>query len=393
MNDTALSVFGRRGSADVIALVIARALPGSEVAGRGKSFRISVASKRTMFRQTRPDLVIDVDAGRFSGVTADQQRAMVRHQIVRRMRGPGLDAVLAMIPELTLAIPFVPTDSNHSIATTDPTFQVVLDVAARVDGFVLDLRNGRLFSVTGQVWASTELLLAEGGTPIDPSLMRIKGRLITLVAVAARALTEFDGRDLQEARDGITRWVRSVGMSAELEDYEHGVLVGPTGAMDESELTHSSWQIEGAVVLAWALDLLDELPPYDEAIDPTLMSAILRFPDADSTLEVLRSGTRRHQAIIDEEAERHFSIYWRLVEFAANRTPLDLEAYNRTPQAGPLRFERVPLLGGDLAIGGQPIEYAHPDTVDVALCITAERLRALNWLRKGGAYSSTSLEP
>ena len=54
---------------------------------------------------------------------------------------------------------------------------------------------------------------------------------------------------------------------------------------------------------------------------------------------------------------------------------------------GPLHFERVPLVDGDMAVAGRSIARADPEAVDLVLTTTAERLRALNWLRRGGPYS------
>lgn len=388
-----LRVFGRRGDPGAVALIIARALQGSEVKQIGQTWRVTVGPRRTMFRPVKPDLVVDVDAGRFSGPDADGHRAILRDDVVRRMRGPGLDNALGMIPQVRLAVSFVPTEPHGSLGPSDRIFQVALDVASRTDGFVLNLGSGRLFSQTGQLWASTELLIEDGGTPLDPSMARIQGRLVGLVAVGARALTEYDGRDLEEARDGIVHWVRSVGMSAELEDFEEVTLLRPPAELEDAELAHATWQIEGAVILAWALRLLDHLPAPEEAVDPTLLSGVLRFPDAEKTKAVLRAATRRHQAMIEAEAERQYSIYWRLSKFAEDQQSLDLEAFTRNSPTGPVHFERVPLVDGDLSIGAVSISEADPQLVDVALSISAERLRAVNWLCMGGPYSSPELGP
>ncbi|HVM02920.1 MAG TPA: hypothetical protein VM263_09645, partial [Acidimicrobiales bacterium] len=134
-------------------------------------------------------------------------------------------------------------------------------------------------------------------------------------------------------------------------------------------------------------------PGAHQAVDPALVSAGVRFPDAAATEAVLRSSTRRHPALVDAEAARQFAIYWRLREFADKGEALDLEAFARSGQQGPLRFDRVPLLGGDLAVGGRPIADADPDAVEVSLGIVGERVRALSWLRRGGRYSTVELVP
>jgi len=40
-----------------------------------------------------------------------------------------------------------------------------------------------------------------------------------------------------------------------------------------------------------------------------------------------------------------------------------------------------------------PITDADPDAVDQTLTVCTERLLALNWLRRGGRYSATTLDP
>jgi hypothetical protein len=393
MTDGALQVFGRRGDPEGIALVVARELRGGQVKRRGAAYRVTATAKQHLLRQGKPDMTVDVDSKCFEGRSGERERTRVGNDVVRTMRGPGLDTVLGMIPELRIAVSFLPADTGRPLPPTDPLYSVALDVATRTDGFVLDQYNGRILSATGEVWGSTELFVADGAAPVDPSPARIGARLVALVAVAARALTEYDGRDVEEARDGILEWVRAVGTTAELEDFESVILLRAPGEMEEAETAHGSWQIEGAVVLAWALDLLDNLPAHDEAVDPAVVSGLLRFPDADATRKLLSSGARRHHAIVDDEAERHYAIYWRLCEFTSNPRELDLEAFVHAGSSGSLRFERVPLFGGDRAVGGVPIADADADSVEVALSIAAERLRALNWLRRGGLYSATQLQP
>lgn len=390
-NEAPLTVYGRGGQPGSVALVIARTLPGSELRRTRERYKVSVASIRPLFRQVHPELLVDIDPEFFHGAGGEQERAAVRDQIVRTMRGPGLDDVLEMVPDLGMAVFFVPSDDSPAISLGHPLFGLALDVASRIDGFVLDRCHGRILSMTGELLASSELYLADS-SPVDPSVTRIRGRLVALAAVALRALTEFDGRDVDEARYGIDLWVRSIGMSDELEPDEEELLRCPPGALPAEDLATRSWQIEGATVLAWALDLLDELPPFDEPMDPTVLGAVVRFLDADQARSVLHAARRRHHALIESEAARHYSIYWRLSEFAATQEALDLEALIGSGQSGPSRFEGVPLVDGDLSVRGLTISKADPEAIEVAVGITTERLCALNWLRRGGLYSATDLD-
>lgn len=348
-----LRVFGRHGDAEHVARRIARSITGARVDKVRRSLVVTVGAGKGLFRQ-QPSLVVEVDAAAFDAGRPDARQS-VRDDIVRSIRGPGLDQVLAMIPDLRIGISFAPASAGR-LRTTDPLAHLALDVAAWTDGFVLDLHNGRLVSVAGELLGSTNQFHEEGGTPVDPSAARVRGRLIALLAIAARALTEYDGRDMEEARDAISRWVRSVGMSAELEPHEQAFLTRPAGELDDAELVYGSWQVEGAAVLAWALELLEELPDYDQAVDPAYVSGLLCFPDATKTQAVLALGKRRLQASVEAEAERHHIILRQLQDLAAAS------------------------------------EAAAAD-LDVAVSITTERLRACRWLMAGGTYSTIGLSP
>lgn len=389
--DPALRVFGRKGDPEGIALAVAREVPGGAVERHRRTWRVRAVPKKGLFRPGRTDLVVEVDGACFEGGGGARHRDEVSQEIARSMRGPGLDRVLRMIPDLCISVSFVP-EAEGPIPLTHPMYAVALDVATRTDGFVLDEHHGRLLSATGEVWGSKDQA-GDAGAPADPSLARISARLVVLVAAAARALTEYDGRDVAEARDGIVAWVDAAGATGELEEFERRILEREPGSLDEAALAYGSWQIEGAVALAWALGLAPGIPPHDRAIDPAVVSGALRFPDPAATVSVLRSCSRRHAALVDAEAARHYAVYWRLREFADSGEAMDLEAYARNASPGTLRFDRVPLLGGDMAVGGRPIADADPDVVELSLGIVGERLRALNWLRRGGAYADVELTP
>lgn len=389
MNDSSLTVFGRRGDPSVIAIALARTLSGSHVTRTGGDYRIDVGPRAGLFRKPKPDLVVEIGTERFRGDQGDDERGKVRAELLRRVRGPGLDGVLGMIPYLQITVSFTPEDGEGPLRPTDRVFRVALDIAARTDGFLLDRASGRLVSATGQ--SSLMADTTGGDAAADPSIARVKGRLVALVAVAARALTEYDGLDVDEAREGITVWVRSVAMDAELEGDEEAILLSPPGSLDEDVLDMCTWRIEGAAVLAWSLRLIDRLPPHDEAVDPTRISTVLRFPDALSTQAILRSVTQRQIPALERETERHDAIDRRLCRFLATGQALDLGSNVTAASGSAGRFDEATLVGNDLGIGGLPIAEADPDDVQLALRLTEERLTALHWLRNGGLYSDIRL--
>lgn len=391
MSQPVFTVFGRRGQPDTLALVVARSIPGAAVSRSRRAYRVTLPPDRPLFRKAEPELVVEFDPARFAGPGADHSREELREHLVRTIRGPGFDTVLGMIPDLRLAVAFRVAESARAAAVRS-LHPVAIDVAGRTDGFVLDRANGRILSSTGLELGSTEQLLADS-TPLDPSTTRVGQRLVALVAASTRAFTEFDGRDLDAAFFGINKWVRNLEVSAELEPDEAEVLDQLPGRSPHDQLARHTWHIEGGAVLAWALTLLEELPPFDHPTDPALLTAAVGFPRPEETRAVLGRARRRPQAVVDAEAARYYSLSWRLREFLDNGQALDLEGFAREPQPGPLRFDRVPLIGGDLNVQGVPITEADPDAVDQAHTVCTERLLALNWLRRGGRYSATTLDP
>jgi hypothetical protein len=234
-------------------------------------------------------------------------------------------------------------------------------------------------------------LPAGGGRLSGPATERVGHRLVVLVAVAMRALSKCGGRDVHED-DDVSAWARAGADDDEVDDLEDAILARPPDALHAQLVAHGTWQIEGAVVLAWALGLIDELPPYDEPADPSLVASTVAFPDAEATAALLRSATRRDQAQIDARTKRLLSIHWRLKDFAATGEALDLASYGRSNPDGPLRFDGVPLVDDDMAVAGRSISDADPESVEVAASITAERLRALRWLSEGGRYSAITVD-
>lgn len=197
-----------------------------------------------------------------------------------------------------------------------------------------------------------------GGVAVDPRTERMAARLVALLALTQRAQFERQGRPLPTTWDAVVDWVAAAGACPGLEAHEQEILRRPTGALDDAEVAMASWQVEGAVVVTWALGLLDELPPTDEPVDPVLIGGAVGFPDAARTLEVLGSARPRAREQIDAEVVRHERVLWSLQE-----------------------------RGG----AGRPTEAEGSEAVDVSLAITTQRLRALYWLQDTAGRPSVGI--
>ena len=199
--------------------------------------------------------------------------------------------------------------------------------------------------------------VADGG---DPRTERMAARLVALLALAQRAQFERQGRPLPTTWDAVIDWVESAGAVSGLQPHEQAILRRPTGALDEAEVAMASWQVEGAVVVTWALGLLDALPPTDEPVDPVLVSAAVGFPDGARTLEVLQSARSRRPQEINAQVDRH------------ERILHTLEAAS--------------------AVSDRPVSGRDRDAVDVVRGITTERLRALHWLQGAGRHPAVAVD-
>src|SRR5262249_21353293 len=134
-----------------------------------------------------------------------------------------------------------------------------------------------------------------------------------------------------------------------------------------------TWRAEGLAVLAWALGLAP-LGPHDEPNDPeALFRSIQDASDA-------ASASLRPAADIDSCLARILTIHWRLVEWPVTPNPVDLPAFVRRANFGPLSLDGVPLAGTDLSIRGLPLSSASSDDVRTAASIAVERHRAAAWL-------------
>lgn len=239
-------------------------------------------------------------------------------------------------------------------------------------------------------WSRRRLAVAGVGIaefgPVRPSAVamaadvppaRLGDRLVVLLALAARAHAEYVGQGAVEARDDIVAWVLAAGAAEEVDPDERAMLLAAPGSLNAAALADASWQVEAAAVLAWALGLLDGLPPFDRATDPAILGEALGFPDGARTRAVLGAARSRGQEAIDHEAERYAAVGRRLL--AATGEAGDGAGLPPPPAA---------LAASSIAVAGRPIAEADPAAVEVALEITATRLRALRWLDAGGPYPS-----
>ncbi|HEX8697158.1 MAG TPA: DUF4272 domain-containing protein [Longimicrobium sp.] len=321
----------------------------------------------------------------------------------------------------------LPTTFRYSLATQfdpdpdpggDPRLDVLFAVAELVDGVLFtpsalrDARGRVLFSPEGAgaedpaaVWprviAEVSVSDPSGAAAPDdededaepPTAERVARRALALAAVTARAILEREARERGAAgkHQDLLGWVRETGVEDELEEYEREHLRQPPGRLDPRSQMNASWRLEGLAVLAWALGRF-ELPPHDELVDPDPLWKSLGLLDAGAARALLASPALRPREEIEALRSRLFALHWRLRDFYVKPGAMDFGEFARTCWFGPLDLTGIPLVEGDLGLGGRRIDRAPPDVFSTAHSAAQERHQAANWLWEGPAlYSEASV--
>lgn len=114
-----------------------------------------------------------------------------------------------------------------------------------------------------------------------PGLDEVVMRGMILTAVAYRGWSEVRERTAearQDTAEQLLAWSRRAGMTPYLEADEARILTAAVGSLSHDECMGAAWRIEGAVVLAWAAQLI-VLPGYWElARLPDVMDALQGMP-------------------------------------------------------------------------------------------------------------------
>src|ERR1017187_3006619 len=133
--------------------------------------------------------------------------------------------------------------------------------------------------------------------PVPPTAERVAARAMVLSAVSCRGAIETDAEKpgAEELRKRILPWIERIGAASELERAETSLIATPLGLLDQKTRFNASWQSEGMVVLAWALQCA-ELPPVHIQCDPADTANAMGFLDD-------RENTPMHGPILRNEDE------------------------------------------------------------------------------------------
>jgi len=223
-------------------------------------------------------------------------------------------------------------------------------------------------------------------------------RIACLRAVSDRCFGEelfSDGViDLAQLRAG-SLWIERAGLSAFFTAAERGLLERALGTWPRAMVLSVSWRAECVGVFAWALRLVDALPPCDSPFAPDDLEKM--FPLGEARESILSRSTIRSDAIVSAAREGALAWYWRSTTERILRDPD--RAAQRTLAGGTIPDDDVlrahirnaaesarvggfltTTVEGDFPAFDQPFAALTDDQywrIDTTL---RERCRALNWL-------------
>jgi hypothetical protein len=416
-----ITVFARIADPAAVARLLRERVPAVEIDGPDDGWRNAVVPFGT--GKKRRTLTLTHDPAYYSEPNWSRQMAGMRGYFARFPESARKPRVLTLTTSLrfSLGTLFDPDFDPQG----DPRLDVLFAVTELLDGVLFtpsglrDARGRILFSadsdeedadatwpkVVGEVSFSDPQGAAmheksrpkppdsEDGLATAPTGERVARRALALTAVTARAILEQDVANSEAAKtyQDLLAWIRDIAIDDEFEPEEWEVLQRPPGKLDQRGQINSTWRLEGLVVLAWALNRF-EIPPHDQLVALNPLWRSLGLLDADAARALPASPTLRPRTEIGTLRNRLFALHWRLRDFHINSKVMDFAEFARTCRFGPLDLTGLPLVEGDLALGGQRIDRASREVFGTAHSIAQERHQAANWLWEGPArYSEASV--
>jgi hypothetical protein len=232
----------------------------------------------------------------------------------------------------------------------------------------------------------------EASTPDDEidinlrSPREIGTRLVILAALTRRLLIEDANADEESADDlfDLGHWLTEQQLDERATAQERRTIDAALGHIPPSDRVDAEMASESLVTLAWAADLVPEIPPVDEPAD--VHDLLDRLPSPWESVQPFIDAVRlRPEDEIAMGRERVELWLWRaMIEperrgaHGQSRTEIDgaiKEAARESHQAGLISDVRA----GDFALAGQPFRQITAEQQDLIGVVSAARLRALNW--------------
>jgi hypothetical protein len=234
---------------------------------------------------------------------------------------------------------------------------------------------------------NADVVADEESVEIEPRPAALVARRATLIAALLRRAALEVGLsvgDPEAERFDLGAWTASEGLPALATTEEAETFTAPLGALDPIQIDQATWEAEALVALAWALGLVESIPPYDEIADP--LPALNALPAPwDSLAQFARSAKLRPVDDLATERERAEVWRWRALAEMTRRDGTPEEKRDVQTMLRDLAGEASasglipPLVDGDFAVKGRPYRRISDEDLDELAELAFQRLRALNW--------------
>ena len=197
--------------------------------------------------------------------------------------------------------------------------------------------------------------------------------------------------ELIKSINELKSWLDSSGIFPHLSVKEKMLMASIPGLWDEKKIIEYSWRSEALGVLLWALEIEENILPYDTRFDNP--DSLDKIPLMKDPSDFIKNSKLRDRKLIGKTRFTAQMWQWRakaslMQKEARTRLPVgsDFPQMIKTTAERAFAMKNIPLLiDGDFPAKGKP--YRDLDNEDLAIlgAIARERFSALNWL---SSYSS-----
>lgn len=192
--------------------------------------------------------------------------------------------------------------------------------------------------------------------------------------------------ELTESINKLKLWLDSSGIFPHLSMKEKMLIVSIPGSWDKKKIIEYSWRSEALGVLLWALEIEENILPYDTRFDNP--ESLDRIPLMRDPSDFVKNAKLRERKLIGKARFTAQMWQWRAkASLMLKEDPAKLPAGSDLPQMIKATAERafamknIPhLIDGDFPAKGKPYRELNDEDRAILGIIAEERSFTLNWL-------------
>lgn len=410
MADVPITIYSRRVIPKDVALQLQKLAPNLQIDGTPDSWStIRIETQPKSFLKSAKVLELSHDEDYYDGPGWPQQQMGMANYFSSFPNSPFQKELIQRVFSFRFSISA--KGEGLSVDKLDRRMELILSICQQLDGIlflpwtVRDARGRILLDQHLRPHADAVLPAMPPRSEHEeseddddeavepPSAERVARRLLSLLAVAARATMELDFKQgaegLQEYLTKLVPWIEASGFRDELEPQEWKVIQRPLGRLENQDFIDAMWRVEGLAVLAWAMKLCP-LPPYDEIVVPVELYKAIGFLDNEKCQTLIKAPQLRSKEELEDMRKHLLAFHWRVREFSLRPNAVDFVDFSKECWFGGFDVQQFRIIDGDMALGDHAIVDASEEQLGIAQSTANERHMAINWLSglsRKGLYS------